>query len=507
MTTATVEPAKPARTPDSLGKGTLGRQLVTRVLALLVVLASLMGLLSTVWIYATMVENLDEQLTAQVGREFDVGKGPGGKQQYLHVGRPVDSLTVVADANGKVTGVLITDDPSDPVADIQASDLTQILALPRDAKARTLHLSIGTFRVMAASSPPTGPAGPSDPGRSQSRPQFVASALPMDDIHTQIWQIVLAETGLVAAACLASVFILRGLVQQSLRPLRRLSTAARDVAGIELDKGDPNLDVRVPVSGDEVEEVASVATAFNRMLDHVDGALTARHASEQKVRQFVADASHELRNPLASIRGYAEITRRGRDELPADTAFAMGRIEAESERMSALVEDMLLLARLDNAPQLDLADVDLTELVLMSVSDAQVAGPGHRWQLDLAPEPISTRADRNRLQQVVVNLLTNARVHTPAGTVVTASVRAEGDQAVLTIADNGPGIAPQILDSVFERFVRADPSRVRQGRNGSSTGLGLAIAKGVVEAHHGTISVNSAPGDTRFTIRLPLVSH
>ncbi|HZA71425.1 MAG TPA: HAMP domain-containing sensor histidine kinase, partial [Propionibacteriaceae bacterium] len=240
----------------------------------------------------------------------------------------------------------------------------------------------------------------------------------------------------------------------------------------------------------------------------VEEALAARQASEVKVRQFVADASHELRNPLAAIRGYAELTRRSREELPDDAAYAMSRVESEADRMSHLVEDLLLLARLDSGPYLELQPVDLAEVVVNAVSDARAAGPDHVWRLSVPDEPVMALADRHRLHQVVANLLANARTHTPPGTTVETGVSIGPGEAVLTVTDNGPGIPPDIQSRVFERFTRADVSRVRTpgAAAGGSTGLGLAIVAAVVEAHHGRVAVSSVPGQTRFTVTVPLAS-
>jgi two-component system OmpR family sensor kinase len=217
------------------------------------------------------------------------------------------------------------------------------------------------------------------------------------------------------------------------------------------------------------------------------------------VRKFVADASHELRTPLAAIRGYAELTRRSRDRVPPEVAHALDRVESETVRMTGLVEDMLLLTRLDAGRPIERAPVDLSATVVNAVSDAHAAWPGHRWRLDLPAEPVTVTGDPGRLHQVVANLLANARMHTPAGTEVTVSLAA-GDEVVLRVADNGPGIPPELQPEVFERFTRGDSARSRA--NGS-TGLGLAIVAAVVEAHHGTVEVDSAPGHTAFTIRLP----
>jgi len=268
------------------------------------------------------------------------------------------------------------------------------------------------------------------------------------------------------------------------------------------------LAVRVPpADADPTSEVGRVGQALNHMLGNVEAALEARQTSETKVRRFVADASHELRNPLAAIRGYAELTRRNRDEMPADAAFAMARVESEAERMSRLVEDLLLLARLDSGPAIDVAPTDLTELVINAVSDARAAGPDHSWQLDLPAEPVVALGDRHRLHQVVVNLLANARTHTPPGTRVETGLDLRAGQAVVTVTDDGPGIPEEIASHVFERFTRADTSRVRaDGPSGTSTGLGLAIVAAVVEAHQGRVTVASRPGRTTFTVFLPLAA-
>lgn len=262
-----------------------------------------------------------------------------------------------------------------------------------------------------------------------------------------------------------------------------------------------NLSERVPESEcDPHTEVGRVGAALNRMLDHVNGALHARQESETRVRRFVADASHELRTPLASIRGYAELTRRGREQVGPDTRHALARIESEAGRMTLLVEDLLLLARLDAGRPLQFDRTDLVPLVVDTVSDARAAGLDHIWRLDLPDEPAPVRADAARLQQILVNLLGNARSHTPPGTTVTARVRRQGDRMCVQVEDDGPGIPAALLPHVFERFARGDSARTRAT---GSTGLGLAIVRAVVTAHGGTVDVRSAPGRTVFTVRLP----
>ncbi len=247
-------------------------------------------------------------------------------------------------------------------------------------------------------------------------------------------------------------------------------------------------------------EVGQVGLALNTMLDNVEGALNARQASETRVRQFVADASHELRTPLASIRGYAELSRREKDPVPAGVTHALGRVESEAQRMTSLVEDLLLLARLDEGRPLDQEPVDLTMLAVDAVSDAHAASRDHEWQLDVPDEPITVVGDQARLHQVLTNLLANARVHTPAGTAVVTSLRHEGDQVRMSVTDNGPGIPESLQDKVFERFTRGDDARARST---GSTGLGLSIVSAVGAAHGGRVEVESRPGRTSFSVLLP----
>jgi two-component system OmpR family sensor kinase len=260
--------------------------------------------------------------------------------------------------------------------------------------------------------------------------------------------------------------------------------------------------VRVPEADtDPRTEVGQVGSALNRMLGHVADALAVRHASETRVRQFVADASHELRTPLAAIRGYAELTRRSRDEVPRDVAHALGRVESESARMTTLVDDLLLLARLDSGRPLDNDAVELSGLVVDAVNDAHAAGPEHRWLLSLPDQAITVPGDTARLHQVLANLLANARTHTPPGSTVTTGLTTTSDGwAEVTVTDDGPGIPPDLLPDIFERFARGDTSRSRAA---GSTGLGLAIVAAVVDAHRGAVSVGSIRGRTVFTVRLP----
>jgi two-component system OmpR family sensor kinase len=302
-------------------------------------------------------------------------------------------------------------------------------------------------------------------------------------------------------------------ISMGLRPLRAVAATATRVAGQPLDRGEVSITERVPdYEADPRTEVGRVGAALNTLLDHVDSSLAARQRNEERMRRFVADASHELRTPLASIRGYSELSlkalKQAQDpDLSAQTlestTSAMERIQAQSLRMTRLVEDLLLLARLDEGRELVQSDVDLTRLAVEALTDAQPTALDHHWELEVPDDAVMLSGDAGRLHQVLANLLANARTHTPAGTTITLSLTTDGSSAVLRVHDDGPGIDPEVRDELFARFARGDASRAR--RTGG-TGLGLAIAKAIVEGHGGTIRVESIPGDTSFTVTLPLAA-
>jgi two-component system OmpR family sensor kinase len=295
----------------------------------------------------------------------------------------------------------------------------------------------------------------------------------------------------------------RLLVRRQLRPLRQVAATAHEVSTLPLASGEIGTTVRVPDElTDERTEVGAVGAALNTMLAHVEHALDERHRSEQQVRRFVADASHELRTPLTTIHGYAELSRRTHPVDARQLGRAMAKVEDEATRMTSLVEDMLLLARLDAGRPLARDEVDLTRLVLEAVGDARVVGQDHRWRLDLPDEPVTVPGDEQRLHQVLTNLLNNARRHTPPGTSVVAGVHREDSQVVLSVQDDGPGLPAHLVDSAFERFSRGDSARTRES---GGAGLGLSLVEAITTAHGGTASVTSRPGCTVLEIRLPRV--
>jgi two-component system sensor histidine kinase TrcS len=331
--------------------------------------------------------------------------------------------------------------------------------------------------------------------------------------RTPAWEAMVRETaivsGLSAVAVLLTALSTVAIVRFALRPLRRVAATAAEVASLPLVRDNHAITPRVPtVDTDPRTEVGLVGDTLNRLLDHVERALSDVAASDRRMRQFITDASHELRTPLAAIHGYAELTRQDASVLPEMTEYSLARIEAETRRMSSLVADLLLLARLDEGQDLDAGEVDIAELVVDAVNDAAVSAPTHRWSTHVPDAAVWVRGDRARLHQTLANMLSNARVHTPEGTTVRTTVatgRADDGVAYVevSVVDDGPGINQELLPHLFERFVRADKSRSREA---GSFGLGLSIAASIVEAHGGSIRAESAHGATTFSVRLPTVT-
>jgi len=480
---------------------------------------------------------------SDTGSADDSGDGDGAD------GGDADHSSGTAPASATVTAGYIDDDGR--YQSLTPAECQVLLSLETTGEPVTVGIdSLGDYRVLASKDATTG--------------DIVITGLSMKADNTLVRTQLLVEGAIVVIGTLITALAGRTMVRSSLTPLERVASTAERVASQPLARGEVSIDERVP--GEDLtssREVGQVGSALNTLLGHVDDALTARQHSETQVRQFVADASHELRTPLASIRGYTElIAREGADAaLPDEAVHALERVHSESLRMSRLVEDLLLLARLDAGRDLSRDEVDLVGILLDTVSDARAAGPDHEWELDLAaldapadlgederddfePEPPLVLGDEARLRQVLVNLLANARVHTPAGSHVittlsrrTAPVASDApngsgerrgagglvswggaaaaaappeEELVITIADDGPGIEAAVRGRLFERFARGDASRER--RTGS-TGLGMSIALAIVVSHGGTLTVDSiCAGEdpvhpqahgTIFTVALP----
>jgi two-component system OmpR family sensor kinase len=478
---------------------TLRRRLVVTVVGLMAAVSIIIAAVSVIALQGFLMNRLDSQLEAATGRS-QTGFGP--PQSGSPNGTESSVERFVQTINRQAPGTV--------VALIQDGG---VLAAVKDESGSRKALTQAQIDSLVSSTTATHPTSISLPGLGNYRAvsttfpsgDRVVTGLSLGDVQSTVSQLLLvigivSAGGLIAAGLVALI-----VVRVALRPLQRVVATATHVAELPLDRGEVALAVRVPdLDADPRTEVGQVGAAINRMLGHIATALTARQASENKVRQFVADASHELRTPLASIRGYAELTRRGGHELPEDVVYSLGRVESEATRMTSLVEDLLLLARLDEGRDLESKPLDLSRLLIDTLSDAHAAGPEHEWSLDLPEEPVMVDGDAARLHQVIANLLTNARVHTPAGTTVEAAVALAGNFAVVTVTDNGPGIPTDLQPVLFERFARGDSSRSRAA---GSTGLGLAIVNAVIEGHRGTVSVASEPGHTVFTVELPLAAN
>lgn len=488
---------------------TLRTKLVASVLLVFFLVSSVVGAL-TVWrLHQTLVGQIDQQLAtsyrsmqrddgaAQVGGGAPLGGSSLQVDVVAATGQPIQ----VYDPRGDtyLSASVFTPDGRTPLTDQQ---LRRLLTSGLGAAPTTVEIEgLGEYRTVSMRR--SLDVRDRNTGRRAHIEAVSIVGLPVAPMRTTVartafWTALLTFSALIVMAGATAYVVRRGL-----EPLRRVAATATKVSTLELSKGEVDIVERVqPRDTDPGTEAGRVGYALNKLLDHISAALTARQNSEMQVRQFVADASHELRTPLASIRGYAELSKREKDPVPAGVQHALTRIESESGRMTALVEDLLLLARLDSGRPLERSPVDLSMLVVETTSDARVAGPDHRWQIDLPEEAVEVVGDEARLRQVLINLLANARRHTPPGTTVTAGARVVGDRAVVTVVDDGPGIPAELLPRVFERFIRGDSARTRTE---GSTGLGLSIVHAVATSHGGSVAVRSVPGRTEFTVSLPLV--
>ena len=486
--------------PAAASHWTLRAKLLASVLALFTVVMLATSALTVIMTRSYLTTQLGKDLQGANNRVQDFRRGfdgdgdgrvprggpigaPGGGDLLILALTPDGSVVT---AGGVVQNAVVNDQGADDVLD---------------------SAQIREVSEAATSSSPTRVEVGGDVGSYLVSTQFLpdgtrlivgVSTAPVEELQAQLLGVVVGGTaiGLVLVGLGGTV-----LIRRSLAPLDRVAATARRVSALKLDSGQVALAERVPAEdADAHTEVGQVGLAINTMLDNVESALHARQESETQVRQFVADASHELRTPLASIRGYAELTRRETEPVPPTVTHAIGRVESEALRMQELVEDLLLLARLDSGRPLEREPVDLSLLAVNAVSDAHAASPDHTWELDLPEDPVEVPGDQARLHQILANLLANARTHTPAGTHVVTRVRPEGSLVRVSVTDDGPGVPETLQPRIFERFTRGDDARVRA--NGS-TGLGLSIVAAVGQAHGGRVEVSSRPGATTFSVLLP----
>jgi len=497
---------------ENLGRRplTLRTKLIAGFVVTIIALSAVIGVVTEVFLSDYLLRQLDSRVVSTQVRFGPApngqqgGKGQGGlgterlrifQRQLCSNGsdgdprgtpeQPDGSLFAVLSGNSVTSAAIRGSYPTctEPTA-AQASPLNGIPVSPSPT---TVSLrGYGDFRVIAT--PITGG-------------MVIVTGLSMNDVHDTQARLAVIMAVVAGGAVLAGGVVVWLVIRRSMRPLERVAATARKVTTLPLHRGEVDLGIRVPAEDtDPRTEVGQMGAALNQMLGHVSGALSARQNSESKVRRFVADASHELRTPLASIRGYAELAGRNPDDAAA-VRHALRRVRSESERMSTLVDDLLLLARIDAGRPLAHEPVDLTLLAIDAVSDARAAGPDHRWLLDLPEQPLCVVGDGARLHQVVANLLTNARTHTAPRSTVVTGLRAERHTAVLSVADDGEGIEESLQAEIFGRFVRGEKSRSRAA---GSTGLGLAIVSAVTSAHRGSVAVSSRPGRTVFTVRIPI---
>jgi two-component system OmpR family sensor kinase len=466
---------------------TLQTRLMIAVIGMVAVILGAVALATGTILSSILQQGLDTRVREAVSAAAETRAYPtdtaadilnGGRQE-------IGTLLVYRSQLGDVSGAYVASE--DAVEELTSDQIQSVVPNvdPMTGRGTVTIAGLGEYRVWMSG----GTNGP-----------FALIGLPTSEVTSILSQILLT-VGLVTTGGLVLLgVILAIIIRRSLQPLRAVATTAERVAAQPLAEGAVTIAERVPASeADDRTEIGRVGAALNTLLDHVGTSLDARQRNEERMRRFVADASHELRTPLASIRGYSELSLRD-PSLGENTASALDRIQAQSLRMTALVEDLLLLARLEEGQELVHGAVDLSRVVIEAVGDAQAAGPDHVWEIDMGEDPVILAGDEARLTQVIANLLANARTHTPPSTRVTVGVVQEGSEAVLRVHDDGPGIDPAVADELFERFSRADRSRARKT---GGTGLGLSIVRAIVEAHRGEITVASTPGDTTFTVRLP----
>ncbi|MDQ1015430.1 sensor histidine kinase [Streptomyces afghaniensis] len=464
----------------------LGTRLALGLGALALVVFAVVGTALTTYMRDYLSAQLDTQLAqAQIAQSKSIADYGTltGKKYYSW-------FYAVYDVSDGPPELRRPEDPADLPKDVD--DFTALASAQTTAHTellRTEHLTgAGTYRLRACEV---------EPG------VVLVSAAPMEDIEDTVGQLITIQVVTFALALLALVVFGRRMLRRGLKPLSDMASTAHGIASHDLTESAARLPLRAD-GRDGGPEVDELRTAFNTMLEHIDDSLAVRAQAEQRLRRFVADASHELRTPLMSVRGYADLFQYAAANAPEERDRHLARLRAEAARMGILLDDLLLLARLDAAEveaPLRLEDTDLAELVRQAADAFRAGRRDHPLTVTTGPEALTVRLDAQRVRQVLDNLLANAAVHTPPGTPVSVDVAVAAGTALVRIADAGPGIPPEDQERVFDRFYRVDKARSRD-RGGS--GLGLAVAQSLVRAHGGRIELNSEPGATVFTVRLPL---
>lgn len=424
-----------------------------------------------------LVKKVDTQLwsaSEQMGGSR-ARSGPGPDQITVERG-PATLWLGIRDADGQVVSLAA---PLGRSADEVHPDLrsARLVELEADRLTTVDGVGAGRFRVIARA----GPSGTT----------WLVGA-PLDDVDASMSRLIWFEVGATALILALLGVVAWWVLRLGVRPLQRMTVTAEAIAEGELsqrvDEADPST------------EAGRLGAALNTMLTRIEDAFAARSASEDRLRRFVADASHELRTPITTIRGYAELHRRGGLDDPEARDAAMVRTEQEAVRMGALVDDLLLLARLDEGRPLASDPVDVAALSVDAAADLRAAHPERTVRVE-APAAAVVTGDEHRLRQVVANLVSNAVRHTPEAAMVDVVVGREGDEVVLRVADDGPGMTPDLAARAFERFARGDVARSRAA---GSTGLGLSIVQAIVTAHRGRVSLDSTEGrGATVEVRLP----
>lgn len=487
-------------------------RIVGAVALLLVVTNVVVGAVTVVAFREYLVGRLDAELATAAGRVVGDGRPPvqgssGSGSSGSSDGQP-DPDNEFIGAPGQAAGTV--------VAVLRSG--TTVLAGYTDDRGRQHGLTAAQERALSSiesdGSPVTVRLGALGAYRAQavgSGGDVFVTALPLGALDSTVARLVLVFGGVTLLGLLVAAWALALTVRRALRPLEHVADVASDVAALDLERGETDITARVGASDLTANrEVGQVGTALNRLLGHVGRALTVRREAEAGMRTFVADASHELRTPIATVRAYAELSTTSTD-LGAVHANVR-RIATEAVRMGDLVEELLLLARLDaralaGSPPLVVDAVDLTSIVVEAAMDARTTAADHRWTLEVDDEPVVVDGDAPQLRRLVRNLLSNAAQHTPDGSAVVVSLRrvpgALRPAVRLVVANDGPPIDEALLPTLFDRFTRGEASRSRE--HGTS-GLGLAIVQAVAAAHEGTVRVVSEPGRTAFTVELPATS-
>jgi two-component system OmpR family sensor kinase len=458
-------------------------RLLIGVISLVVIGLLISNVATYALLQSSLISRIDSQLVSghneAVGALGGSGRGPAQQSQF-----PSGTVVELLGLDGSVVTAKVT---------------TTFGATPSSARP-TLPKTLANAGLDTASAPITveGTNGVAhfrmtDWPENSFGGQFVVLAIPLTDVESTVGQLLQLEALIAVGVIAATALLAMLIIQLGLRPLQRMGGVAADIAAGDLSR---RVEPATPKT-----EIGRLGLALNGMLSQIEAAFAERTESNARLRRFIADASHELRTPLTSIRGYSEMLRRGAGESPTDAGLARRRIEEESVRMSTLVDDMLLIARLDQGRPLERKPVDLQAIAADAADDARAVAPQRQVTLT-APGSVVVEGDDLRLRQVVGNLVRNALVHTPQQTAIEIGVSTENDTGRMSVIDHGPGLQAKEMERIFEPFYRADPSR---SRDSGGAGLGLSIVSAVVSAHGGKVNVKeTSGGGVTFEVDLPL---